>query len=277
MTIKQFLEKQTLDSGTKLRFQFTDRYDVGWNFEDTANAKSSLKNRLIDNFSCDLQRDESEPDLYIFNLNLNKIPENLFTTFFEIYEQPSRKSEGGNVTVREYLNELQKRYSEERQPRVFFRQKIFMKDFNEKDTYYNWLRFDTQNSVSLEEAVNGSFSHLFVDNVETRDDIIWVDLITTAKNRGEELEQQRTNREKAQEEADKKLNVASDIFFLISIVVGVIIGVCLGFHIGGDLGFVIGILCAFSSGLSLWAVVESILKATGKIVSEDGKLKFKRK
>lgn len=108
MTIKQFLKKQTLDSGTKLRFQFTDRYDVGWNFEDT--AKSSLKNRLIDNFSCDLQRDESEPDLYIFNLNLNKIPENLFTTFFEIYEQPSRKSEGGNVTVRDYLNELQKRY-----------------------------------------------------------------------------------------------------------------------------------------------------------------------
>lgn len=42
MTIKQFLEKQTLDSGTKLRFQFTDRYDVGWNFENT--AKSSLKN-----------------------------------------------------------------------------------------------------------------------------------------------------------------------------------------------------------------------------------------
>ena len=221
MTIKQFLEKQTLDSGTKLRFQFTDRYDVGWNYEDT--AKSSLKNRLIDNFSCDLQRDESEPDLYIFNLNLNKIPENLFTTFFGIYEQPSHKSEGGNVTVRDYLNELQKRYSEERQPRVFFRQKIFMKDFNEKDTYYNWLRFATQNSVSLEEAVNGSFSHLFVDNVETRDDTIFVNLITTAENRG-----------KAQEEADKKLNVASDIFVVVGIGVSMIIGMWLSWHFSGS-------------------------------------------
>mgnify|MGYP000122030334 FL=1 len=53
MTIKQFLEKQPLDSDTILRFQFTDRYDVGWNHNT---AKSSLKDRLIENFSCDLQR-----------------------------------------------------------------------------------------------------------------------------------------------------------------------------------------------------------------------------
>lgn len=44
MTIKQFLEKQPLDSDTILRFQFTDRYDVGWNHNT---AKSSLKDRLI--------------------------------------------------------------------------------------------------------------------------------------------------------------------------------------------------------------------------------------
>lgn len=48
MTIKQFLEKQPLDSDTILRFQFTDRYDVGWNHNT---AKSSLKDRLIENFS----------------------------------------------------------------------------------------------------------------------------------------------------------------------------------------------------------------------------------
>lgn len=81
MTIKQFLEKQPLDSDTILRFQFTDRYDVGWNHNT---AKSSLKDRLIENFSCDLQRDEGEPGLYIFNLNLNKIPKNLFTTLKQL-------------------------------------------------------------------------------------------------------------------------------------------------------------------------------------------------
>lgn len=224
MTIKQFLEKQPLDSDTILRFQFTDRYDVGWNHNT---AKSSLKDRLIENFSCDLQRDEGEPGLYIFNLNLNKIPKNLFTTFFEIYEQPAHKSEGGNVTVREYLNELQKHYSKERQPRVFFRQKIFMKTFNEKDVHGKWRRFATQNAVSLEEAINGPFSHLFVDNVDAKDDTIFVDLVTTAEKRLEELEQQRTYREKAQEEADKKLNVASDIFVVVGIGVSMIIGMWL--------------------------------------------------
>ena len=271
MTIKQFLEKQPLDSDTILRFQFTDRYDVGWNHNT---AKSSLKDRLIENFSCHLQRDEGEPGLYIFNLNLNKIPKNLFTTFFEIYEQPAHKSEGGNVTVREYLNELQKHYSKERQPRVFFRQKIFMKTFNEKDVHGQWRRFATQNAVSLEEAINGPFSHLFVDNVDAKDDTVFVDLVTTAEKRLEEM-----NMIIQQEEADKRLANAFNILGLSVTGFIMIVGTWLGWHFGGSiLCSVFGLLCGLVGGLVFGLIVLDILKETGKfIVSEDGKLKFKRK
>lgn len=203
-------------------------------------------------------------------MDLNEIPEGLFTTFSEIYEQAAKKSDEENITVQEYLQELEKGFDEGTNPKVFFYQKILIKDSNGRENIYS---FATQNAVSLKEAVNSPLSHLFVDNVDAKDDTVFVNLVTTAEEITMRIQQEEQQQKAQQEEADKKLNFASDIF----IVVGVIIGVCLGFHIGGGLGFSIGILCAFFSGSVLWAVVESILKATGKIVSEDGKLKFKRK
>ena len=173
MTIKQFLEKQTLNSGAKLRFQFTDQQSINW-----SSPASRFEGELIENFPCDLRRKEN--NFFTFNLDLNKIPEDLFTTFSEIYELPAKKSDEENITVQEYLQEFEKEFDEGTNPKVFFYQKILIKDSNGRENIYS---FTTQNAVSLEEAVNGSASHLFVDNVETRDDTIFVNLITTAEKK----------------------------------------------------------------------------------------------
>ena len=262
MTIKQFLEKQTLTSSAKLRFQFTDQQSINW-----SSPASRFEGELIENFPCDLKRKEN--NLFTFNLDLNEIPEGLFTTFSEIYEQAARKSDEENITVQEYLQELEKGFDEGTNPKVFFYQKILIKDSDDRENTYS---FATQNAVSLEEAVNGPFSHLFVDNVETRDDTIFVNLITTAEKRSEELKQQ-------QEGADERLNNTFNKFWCIGIGVSMIIGSWLGWHFGGGLDYLLcGLLGGLAGGFGLGGIVLEILKATGKfIVSEDGKLKFKRK
>ena len=94
------------------------------------------------------------------------------------------------------------------------------------------------------------------------------------KKRSEELKQQ-------QEEADERLNNTFDNFWCIGIGVSMIIGSWLGWHFGGGLAYLLcvcGLLGGLVGGLILGWIVLGILKATGKfIVSEDGKLKFKRK
>ncbi len=275
MTIEQFLEKQPLASDTKLRFQFTDQQGINWSCEASA---SRLKGWHILKFSCDLKC--KEKNLFTFSLDVNKTPEDLFTTFLEIYEQSAKKSDKENITVKDYLQEFKKEYGEESQLKVFFRQRIFTKDSNRRGDSY---RFTTENAVSLEEAVNGWFSHLFVDHVETRDDTVFVDLVTTAEKRIEEMnmiiqqeEQQKAQQKAQQEDADKRLNNAYNIFLGIDIVVGMIIGAWLGCHFSAG-GGLLGLMGGLVGGLFLCFIVEIILEATGKIVYEDGQLKFKRK
>lgn len=204
-------------------------------------------------------------------MDLNEIPEGLFTTFSEIYEQAAKKSDEENITVQEYLQELEKGFDEGTNPKVFFYQKILIKDSNGRENIYS---FATQNAVSLKEAINGPFSHLFVDNVDAKDDTVFVDLVTTAEKRLEEM-----NMIIQQEEADKRLANAFNILGLSVTGFIMIVGTWLGWHFGGSiLCSVFGLLCGLVGGLVFGLIVLDILKETGKfIVSEDGKLKFKRK
>lgn len=193
MTIKQFLEKQTLTSSAKLRFQFTDQQGINWRSEAPA---SRFEGELIENFPCDLKRKEN--NLFTFNLDLNEIPEGLFTTFSEIYEQAAKKSDEENITVQEYLQELEKGSDEGTNPKVFFYQKILIKDSNGRENIYS---FATQNAVSLKEAVNSPLSHLFVDNVDAKDDTVFVNLVTTAEEITMRIQQEEQQQKAQQEEA----------------------------------------------------------------------------
>lgn len=264
MTIKQFLEKQTLNSGAKLRFQFTDRQGVNWSCEAPA---SRFEGELIENFLCDLKHKES--NLFTFNLDLNEIPEGLFTTFSEIYEQAAKKSDEENITVQEYLQELEKGFDEGTNPKVFFYQKILIKDSNGRENIYS---FATQNAVSLKEAVNGPLSHLFVDNVETRDDTIFVNLVTTAEEINMRIQQEEQQQKAQQEEADKRFANAFDIFCYIGIGVSMTVGTWLGWHSGGGLDrlaqsipcSLLGLLGGLVGSLGFGLIVLDILKEIGK-------------
>ena len=247
MTIKQFLEKQTLNSGAKLRFRFTDQQGINWSYEAPAshltekvrlfayfhrNAKMVAQGQNILNFPCDLKCNEGNS--YTFDLDLNKIPEDLFTTFSEIYEHPI-KNEGKNITVQEYLQEMQKRRNKKNQPKIFFRQRIFMSNSDDRENTYSFI---TQNAASLDEAVNGPFSNLSVYGVSLRpkDDALVIELATTA-----------TEKEQEQEAKETDLYVSLYIGAEIGTIVGAIIGIILGKNIEGVIftGMAIGTILSF--------------------------------
>ena len=267
MTIKQFLEKQTLTSSAKLRFQFTDQQGINWSSEAPA---SRFEGKLIENFPCDLKRKEN--NLFTFNLDLNEIPEGLFTTFSEIYEQAAKKSDEENITVQEYLQELEKGSDEGTNPKVFFYQKILIKDSNGRENIYS---FATQNAVSLKEAVNSPLSHLFVDNVDAKDDTVFVNLVTTAEEITMRIQQEEQQQKAQQEEADKRFANAFNIFCYSVLSVFMIIGTWLGWHFSGGFDRLaqsiacsfLGLLGGLVGSLVFGSIVEDILKAIGKLPS----------
>ena len=81
--------------------------------------------------------------------------------------------------------------------------------------------------MSLKEAVNSPFSHLFVDNVDAKDDTVFVDLVMTAEKRLEEM-----NMIIQQEEADKRPANAFNILGLSITGFIMIVGTWLGWRFG---------------------------------------------
>ena len=139
-----------------------------------------------------------------------------------------------------------------------------MKTFNEKDVHGQWRRFATQNAVSLEEAINGPFSHLFVDNVDAKDDTVFVNLVTTAEEITMRIQQEEQQQKAQQEEADKRLANAFNILGLSVTGFIMIVGTWLGWHFGGSiLCSVFGLLCGLVGGLVFGLIVLDILKETG--------------
>lgn len=240
MTIEQFLEEQKLDSNTQLRFRFTDRQGVDWSYEDSSTS-CLLKCSHILKFPCNLKYNEGNS--YTFDLDLNKIPTDIFTTFSEIYEQPAKKSEGEKITVREYLQNLQNGDSNESQLKVVFHQMVYILP---SDEFWGWCRFSTQDAVSLENAINGPFSHLFVGNVTREDGTIFVELATDAEEKTKKRREAKIDR--IRKRIEKKYHVVD--------IIGSAIGGCIGLAIGGCIG---GTFAAEMIGLGSGAAISQIL------------------
>lgn len=189
MTIKQFLDlekqKEALWEYASLRFRFKDKQDIVWCCNGSASEFSGF---CILELPCDLKC--KKRNLYTFDLDLNAIPKNLNTNLWELWELPAQKNDGVNVPVQEYLQTLQKEYDKENQPKVFFCQKILMKDSDGRENTYS---FTTQDAASLEEAANGPFSHLLIKNIKAKDDSIVIELLSSANERIHKKKEETSN------------------------------------------------------------------------------------
>lgn len=245
MTIKQFLDlekqKEALWEYASLRFRFKDKQDIVWCCNGSASEFSGF---CILELPCDLKC--KKRNLYTFDLDLNAIPQNLNTNLWELWELPAQKNDGVNVPVQEYLQTLQKEYDEENQPKVFFCQKILMKDFDGRGKE-NTYSFTTQDAFSLEDAANGPFSHLLIDSIKVKDDSIVIELLSSTNERTHKKKEEKSSQEEIQtQEKEKNLDADSSGIFL-AVVAGAILGMCLGWH--------------FGVGLLLWLIFLAILGA----------------
>ena len=217
MTIKQFLDlekqKEALWEYASLRFRFKDKQDIVWCCNGSVSEFSGF---CILEFPCDLKC--KKRNLYTFDLDLNAIPKNLNTNLWELWELPAQKNDGVNVLVQEYLQTLQKEYSEENQPKIFFRQKILMKDFDGRENTYS---FTTQDAISLEDAANGPFSHLLIDSIKVKDDSIVIELLSSTNERIHKKKEKKSSQEEiqTQETQEKELELAKNIIGLIFVFV----------------------------------------------------------
>lgn len=169
-------------SDAKLCFQFKDEYGIVWNARNYA-WKFAAHDHIL-NFPCDLTWNKDKESLYTFNLDLNKIPQNMITTFSEIYKDPVKNFKNLN-TVWGYFRG---HYIGKPMPKVFFRQKILVMDvpYIPMDDFSGYS-FTTRNPIDpifLEDimTINGPFSDLLVCDVETEDDIIIVEFFTNSAN-----------------------------------------------------------------------------------------------
>lgn len=192
MTIKQFLNLKSMDGvrlvplDAKVCFLFKDKYKIAWVAKNE--ARRFMVNNIISEFPCNLAWNKDKEAFYTFNLNLSKNLENSAIFFSEIYELFAKNSDEGNIAVQKYLQGhyltvreyLQRHYLGKLKPKVFFRQKVFVENDTENDTYHFYINFTTRKSIPFEESIDGSFSNLFVHDVEAKDDAIIVEVYSNA-------------------------------------------------------------------------------------------------
>ena len=199
----------------------------------------------------------------IFSVRSKDLPE--YIVAVNDYTPPARKSDSdsGKMTVRDYLA-TQKNIKKVRFVRV---QRNFQyKDVDTKhverckDLYWYTDYFDVQ-------ELSGSLSFmadLFVDTVKISDsDETSLQIFTTEYEDWERQKLQKVQHK----EANKKINDAFFVFCCIGSIVCPIVGAYLGRHVSGGfgtMGTAIGIVCGFLRGVASLAVIESILKASGK-------------
>lgn len=202
----------------------------------------------------------------IFSVRSKDLPEHI--TAVNNYISPARKSDldSGKMTVRDYLA-TQKNIKKVRFVRVQPNfQDFYYKDVDTKhvehceDLYWYTDYFDVQ-------ELSGSLSFmadLFVDTVKISDsDETSLQIFTTEYEDWERQKLQKVQHK----EANKKINDAFFVFCCIGSIVCPIVGAYLGRHVSGGfgtMGTAIGIVCGFLGGVASLAVIESILKASGK-------------
>lgn len=199
----------------------------------------------------------------IFSVRSKDLPE--YIVAVNDYTPPARKSDldSGKMTVRDYLatqKNVKKVHFVRAQPNFQYKDVDTNHVVHCEDLYWYTDYFDVQ-------ELSGSLSFmadLFVDTVKISDsDETSLQIFTTEYEDWERQKLQKVQHK----EANKKINDAFFVFCCIGSIVCPIVGACLGRHVSGGfgtMGTAIGIVCGFLGGVASLAVIESILKASGK-------------
>lgn len=267
MTIRQILiERDKLPNCAEINY--TNEKGVCWRTQTKRpyqfEAYFPFANCLVQSFK---ETNKNGKSYEIFSVRSRDLPE--YIVAVNDYTPPARKSDldSGKMTVRDYLATQKniKKVGFVRVQRNFQYKDLDTNHVQRCETLY-WYTdyFDVQ-------ELSGSLSFmadLFVDTVKISDsDETSLQIFTTEYEDWGRQKLQEVQHKEVNKKINKKINGAFFVFCCIGSIVCTIVGACLGRHVSGGfgtMGTAIGIVCGFLGGVASLAVIESILKASGK-------------
>lgn len=179
MTIKEFLQKQSLDSKVEKKIQFTDMYGIVWIFSDSNNLNNEFWLDLLSSMPCAVHM-QNDNQQVVFDLNMKHLYPDATTTVDEVYNLPAKKATREDSPVYQYLEA----YSESKPSVLFERQIYFERDNGRDNGCFGRTSVITACPIDYSDAVKGPFSHLFFDEATLRsDNVLIITLRTSARER----------------------------------------------------------------------------------------------